>query len=236
MKKVLFLMFFTLIFLSITAVSAEDSGVFLNEENSVGQANEILSDDLIIQETAENIIGDDSTDDGDSTDGGDSTDIDDEVLDEKANSTIAASDVNGYESFTTTINIKLTANSTSLSSKPVQITLNGVTYDKITDANGVVNLNVKLTKGVYLAEIIYDGDDLTTNASKTCKVTINSPIKTKLKIGDKYINYRQGSKCLFYVKLLDANNNVIKNRNVTFKVAGKTYTALTNSYGMLKSI
>ena len=65
-------------------------------------------------------------------------------------------------------------------------------------------------------------------------MTIDSPIKTKLKIGDKYINYRQGSKCLFYVKLLDANNNVIKNRNVTFKVAGKTYTALTNSYGNAK--
>ena len=239
MKRIIFLMFFTFMMLSITAVSAEDSGILPNDDNSVGQVHEILSE--------EEILSDDSTDGGDSGDstggdgtgdstGGDSTDGGDEVLDEKANSTIIASDVKGYESFTTTISIKLTANGTALSSKPVQITLNGVTYDKITDANGVVNLNVKLTKGVYLAEIIYDGDDLTTNASKTCKVTINSPIKTKLKIGDKYINYRQGSKCLFYVKLLDANNNVIKNRNVTFKVAGKTYTALTNSYGMLKSI
>ena len=157
MKRIIFLMFFTFMMLSITAVSAEDSGILPNDDNSVGQVHEILSE--------EEILSDDSTDGGDSGDstggdgtgdstGGDSTDGGDEVLDEKANSTIIASDVKGYESFTTTISIKLTANGTALSSKPVQITLNGVTYDKITDANGVVNLNVKLTKGVYLAEII----------------------------------------------------------------------------------
>ena len=43
MKKVLFLMFFTLIFLSITAVSAEDSGILINDDNSIGQAYEVLS-------------------------------------------------------------------------------------------------------------------------------------------------------------------------------------------------
>ena len=241
MKRIVFLMFFTLMMLSITAVSAEDSEILINDDNSVGQVlevlsgEEMLSDDSTVDGDGGDSTGGDGT--GDSTGGdgtGDSTDDGDEVLDEKANSTITASDVKGYESFITTISIKLTANGTALSSKPIQIILNGVTYDKITDDNGVVKLDVKLTKGVYLAEIIYDGDDLTTNASKTCKVTIESPIKTKLKIGDKYINYRQGSKCLFYVKLLDANNNVIKNRNVTFKVAGKTYTALTNSYGNAK--
>ncbi len=256
MKKVLFLMFFTLIFLSITAVSAEDSGILINDNNSIGQAYEVLSGEemLSVDSTDDSNSGDsvggdgtDSTDDsnsgdsvgGDGTDStgdgsGDSNDDGNEVLDEKANSTLTASDVNGYESFTTTISIILTANGTALSSKPIQILLNGIIYDKITDANGVVKLDVKLTKGVYLAEILYDGDDLTTNASKTCKVTIESPIKTKLKIGDKYINYRQGSKCLFYVKLLDANDNVIKNRKVTFKVAGKTYTAITNKYGNAK--
>ena len=241
MKRIIFLMFFTFMMLSITAVSAEDSEILINDDNSVGQVlevlsgEEMLSDDSTVDGDGGDSTGGDGT--GDSTGGdgtGDSTSAGGEVLDEKANSTITASDVKGYESFITTISIKLTANGTALSSKPIQIILNGVTYDKITDDNGVVKLDVKLTKGVYLAEIIYDGDDLTTNASKTCKVTIESPIKTKLKIGDKYINYRQGSKCLFYVKLLDANNNVIKNRNVTFKVAGKTYTALTNSYGNAK--
>ena len=239
MKKVLFLMFFTLIFLSITAVSAEDSGILINDDNSIGQAYEVLSGEemLSVDSTDDSNSGDSVGGDGtDSTgDGsGDSNDDGNEVLDEKANSTLTASDVNGYESFTTTISIILTANGTALSSKPIQILLNGIIYDKITDANGVVKLDVKLTKGVYLAEILYDGDDLTTNASKTCKVIIESPIKTKLKIGDKYINYRQGSKCLFYVKLLDANDNVIKNRKVTFKVAGKTYTAITNKYGNAK--
>ena len=246
MKKILFLMFFTLMMLSITAVSAEDSEISLNDGNSFGQVNEALSDDLSIQESGEEILADDSTDGdgGDSTDDGDSGDANDgdggdstddgEVLDEKSNSTIIASDFKGYESFTSTINIKLTANGTALSSKHIKILVNGVTYDRTTDANGEVKLNLKLSKGSYLAEISFEGDDLTNNASKICKVIIEAPIQTKLKIGDKYINYRQGSKGLFYVKLLDANNKAIKNRNVTFKVAGKTYTALTNNYGNAK--
>ena len=228
-------MFFTLILLSISAVSAEDNEILLNDGNSVGQVNEAISEDLSIQGTDEDST--DNEDGGDTSDGdGDdpADDGDGEVSDEKLNSTIIASDVKGYESFTTTINIKLTANDTALSEKPIQIILNGVTYSKITDANGEVKLNLKLTKGVYLAEITFAGDDLTNNASKTFKVTVESPIQTKLQIGDKYINYRQGSRCLFYVKLRDANNKIIKNQKVVFKVAGKTFSAITDNSGNAK--
>ena len=158
----------------------------------------------------------------------------DDVTVNKTDSVITASNVKGYETFTTTINIKLTSNGTALPSKALKIILNGITYNKNTDANGEVKLNVKLNKGTYTAQITYLGDDLTTNATKTCKVTIGAPVKTSLKLGDKYINYRQGSKCLFYVKLLDANNKAVKNQIVTFKVAGKTYTAKTNKYGIAK--
>lgn len=238
MKKILLLMFFTLIFLSISAVSAEDNEILLNDGNSFGQVNEAISDDLLIQGTGEEIVCEDSTDNGDSgdtTDGdGDDSADDGEVSDEKLNSTITASDVKGYESFSTAITIKLTANDTALSSKPIKIVLNGVTYDKITDANGEVKLNVNLNKGIYLAEVTFAGDDLINNASKTFKVTVESPIQTKLQIGDKYINYRQGSKCLFYVKLLDANNKAIKNQKVVFKVAGKTFSAITDNSGHAK--
>ena len=69
MKKVLFLMFFTFMMLSITAVSAEDSGILPNDDNSVGQVHEILSE--------EEILSDDSTDGGDSGDAGDSGDSSD---------------------------------------------------------------------------------------------------------------------------------------------------------------
>lgn len=245
MKKILFALLFTLMLFSIAAVSADDDGNLLADDDAnlladdkgLGEVQEVPGEEPLTQEdngeaVAEDIIyGDDDSADS----GGDSSENDEnELPTEKSNSTITASNVKGYESFTSTIKIKLTANGTALSSKDIKILLNGVTYNKRTDANGEVKLNVKLNKGTYLAEITYSGDNLTSNATKTCKVTILSPIKTKLKIGDKYINYRQGSKCLFYVKLLDSKNNAIKNQKVTFKVAGKTYTAITNKYGNAK--
>ena len=216
MKRILLLMLITLTLLSITAVSAEDNATLISDEIAV-------DDEPLAQDTSDEIMGND-------TGGGDESDV--EV--NKTDSTITASNVKGYESFTTTVNIKLTSNGTALSSRALQIILNGVTYNKITDANGEVKLKVKLDKGKYTAKITYLGDDLTNNATKTCKITINAPSATKLKIGDKYINYRQGSKCLFYVKLLDANNKAVKNQNVTFKVAGKTYTAKTDKNGVAK--
>ena len=237
-------MLITLALLSIAAVSAEDNVNLLADENVLGEVHAVDSDEQITQESGMEIVRDDLN-------GGDELpsdyvdvqgddDIGDlnydasEVPQEKIDSTITASDVEGYESFTTAIIIKLTANSTTLSSKMLKIILNGVTYNKLTDENGEVKLNVKLNKGIYAAEITYLGDDLTYNATKTCKVTIVSPIKTKLKLGDAYINYRQGSKCLFYVKLLDENNKTLKNQKVLFKVAGKNYTAITDNYGNAK--
>jgi hypothetical protein len=216
MKRILLLMLITLTLLSITAVSAEDNATLISDEIAV-------DDEPLAQDTSDEIIGND-------TGGGDESDV--EV--NKTDSTITASNVKGYESFTTTVNIKLTSNGTALSSRALQIILNGVTYNKVTDANGEVKLKVKLDKGKYTAKITYLGDDLTSNATKTCKITIGAPSATKLKIGDKYINYRQGSKCLFYVKLLDANNKAVKNQDVTFKVAGKTYTAKTDKNGVAK--
>ena len=210
MKKIFLLMIFTLLILSISAVSADDNIMASADENAVDGLHEIQIEDQANQESSEEIIAENPTDalPEDTTDN--ENDEEDELIEEKANSTITASDVKGYESFTTTISIKLTANNTALSSRQLQIELNGITYNKTTDANGEVKLNVKLNKGTYYAEITYLGDDLTSNATETCKVTIASAIKTKLRIGDKYINYRQGLKSLFYVKLLDAKNNTLK--------------------------
>lgn len=152
----------------------------------------------------------------------------------KTTSKITASNVKGYSSFTSTLNVKLTSNNTVLSGKPVKIVLNGVTYNKNTDRNGEVKLNVNLKAGTYNAQITYGGDNSTGEASATCKITIKEAIKTKLKLGDKDINYRQGSKCLFYVKLVNDNGKAIKNQYVTIKVNGKKYTVKTNKYGNAK--
>ena len=251
MKKILLSLLIILTLLSVTAVSADDGvGDALADENVLSQEVNKISQDTgdddsqpVLEDTDDSqaiskdacdteIIGEDDSQSVLKEDSENNPIGETEV--NKTTSSIAASNVNGYATFTTTLNIKLTSDGKALASKPVKIVLNGVTYNKNTDKDGKVKLNVKLNKGTYDAKITYLGDDLTTEATKTCKLTIKAPIKTKLKIGDKYINYRQGSKCLFYVKLLDANGKPIKNQLVTFKVAGKTYTAKTNKLGNAK--
>ena len=235
MKKLLLLLIIALTLLSVACVSANenvtdivaddvpaDEGLLAQDD--VGDAQELASDDdqnLQATET-EDVIADNSSEDVPS---------EDPVV--KSSSKITASNVKGYEKFTTAIKIKLTSDGNNLKSQKVKIVLNGVTYNKQTDKNGEIKLNVKLKKGSYDAKITYSGNDLVNGTTKTCKVTIKSSKKTKLKLGDKYINYRQGSKCLFYVKLL-ANGKPVKNQYVTFKIKGKTYNAKTNKKGVAK--
>ena len=153
---------------------------------------------------------------------------------EKTPSQMQVSDNKGYTSFSTTLEVKLTSNNTALASKEIKITVNSKTYTRTTDSNGKASLALTLNKGTYNVQYFYAGDDNTLNTTATSKLTISDAVKTSLKVGDKNINYRQGSKCLFYVKLLDGNGKVVKNQKVTFKVSGKTYTATTNGYGNAK--
>ena len=175
---------------SVSAVSASD-----NATNAAGDA------DTLALDASEVELSDDVADET----------LGQEVnTDEKASSSITSSDVSGYESFTSDLTFKLTSDSKPLANKTVSINVAGATYNRNTDANGVAKLSVSLKVGSYTATCYYAGDNATSNATGTCKVTVKAPTKTQLKQGDKDIIYRQGSKCLFFVKLVDAKGKAIK--------------------------
>lgn len=158
----------------------------------------------------------------------------DEVVDEpivKSNSTLSASNVVGYDSFSTKYTVKLESNGSPLANRQVNISINDVTYEKSTNASGQASVSVKLSAGKYTAVSSYAGDENTTECLTTSTITVKAPTKTTIGVADKDINYRQGSKCVFIVRLLDANGKAVKNQKVTFKVNGKTYTANTDSKG-----
>ena len=152
----------------------------------------------------------------------------------RTDSEISSSNTVGYESFKTDISFKLTSNNTALALKDVNVDVNGKTYKKTTNSKGMASLSLNLKKGTYNVKFTYAGDNYTNPTNLTTKLTIKSAEKTTLKVGDKNINYRQGSKCLFYVKLTDSKGKVIKNQQVTIKVSGKTYNVKTNKYGNAK--
>ena len=206
MKRILLLLIIVLAALSVSAVSADDN------------QTDVAAQEIDLEQE---------------TDVGDASDQDDTAPEEvnRTQSEIISSKVKGYESFKTSISFKLVADNKPLASKKVTILLNNVTYSKTTDKNGEATLSVNLKVGTYYARFTYLGDNTTTNATGKCKVVVKEPVKTSLKVVDKYINYRQGSKCLFYVKLVDKSGKAIKNQMVTFRVAGKTYTAKTDKKG-----
>ena len=152
----------------------------------------------------------------------------------KSNSTFSASNVKGYDSFSTKFTVQLKSGGKPLAKKAINITINDVTYKRTTDKSGKASVNVKLSSGKYKALSVYQGDENNTPCKLSHTITIKDSIKTKLKVADKDINYRQGSKCAFIVKLLDANGKALKNKEITFKVNGKTYSAKTDSEGYAK--
>ncbi|MBQ2653846.1 MAG: hypothetical protein IJF83_09830 [Methanobrevibacter sp.] len=154
--------------------------------------------------------------------------IDDEV---KADSTISANSTKGYEGFSTNFVVKLTSEGANLSSKRVIINLNGNNYSRLTDDLGEAVLNIKLEKGTYDVNYYFLGDNQTRPSNGTSRITVADSIKTTLKNADKDINYRQGLRSVFIVRLQTSTGAPVKNQNVTFKANGKTYTAVTDSRG-----
>ena len=53
----------------------------------------------------------------------------------------------------------LDANDNPLANKLVKYTINGVTYNKTTDSNGYINMNINLNEGQYPVHILFAGDN-----------------------------------------------------------------------------
>lgn len=210
-SKLVFCLIIVLALISISAVSA-------SEDNATGSVELIQDNDTVA--VAEDVqVAEES----------------DEILEvddaSKINSTISSQNAVGYENFKTKIVVKLTANNKNLASKPVNVTVDDVLYRRITNGDGQIILTFKLTKGTYDVSFAYGGDENTTACNGTSKITVKDAIKTKMVIYDKYMNYRQGLKNPFIVRLLDAKGNALKNQKVTFRFNGRSYVVTTNGYG-----
>lgn len=109
----------------------------------------------------------------------------------------------------------------------VKILGNSINY--ITDANGQVKIKVP-TSGpkTYTARIKYAGSDKFRVSSASAKVTVKKAIPS---ITAKSASYKLQVKAKKYTVSLMNQNKIIKNKKVTIKINGKTYTSKTNSKG-----
>lgn len=114
----------------------------------------------------------------------------------------------------------------------IKIKINGKTYSKKTDSNGIASLSVKsFKKGLYTVEYSYDGTKYFKAAKAKNLVTIiDNASDTKLTVkGTKTFGYGAGTP---FKVAFTAGGVPLPKRTMTFNVNGKTYTQTTDNKGI----
>ncbi|MBQ2653687.1 MAG: Ig-like domain-containing protein [Methanobrevibacter sp.] len=86
--------------------------------------------------------------------------------------------------------------------------------------DGYASLKINLNPGTYTITATYNGYKVSN------KITVKPILITK------NISTKKAKTIKFTAKLLDSKGKIVKNKKITFKVSGKTYTANTNSKGI----
>ena len=110
---------------------------------------------------------------------------------------------------------------TPLSNVTVNITVNGVTYQRTSNENGTINMNINLNPGNYILTVFSPVDNKT--------YTFNVEVLSTLNSEDLVKYYRNGSQ--FVVSVLDGEGNPLANSAVTFNINGVFYTRISDDNG-----
>ena len=112
-----------------------------------------------------------------------------------------------------------------LKNTKVSFVINGKTYTRTTDSNGVASINIKLAVGKYKVT----ATNTYSNEKITNKITV---IKEKTSIDAKAKTYiHANKKGSFTVTLKSKHNALLKDKKVTFTYNNKTVTSRTNENG-----
>ncbi|MBR0272238.1 MAG: hypothetical protein IJQ68_09690 [Methanobrevibacter sp.] len=102
----------------------------------------------------------------------------------------------------------------------VTFNINGVMYERKTNASGYAQLNINLRPGDYIITAMYGG----------CSVANNITVKPILSAENITMKYRDGTQ--FNATLLDGEGNLYVGQNVIFNINGVFYNRTTDSAGI----
>ena len=116
---------------------------------------------------------------------------------------------------------------TAIENATISLTINGKTYNKTTDKDGIAYMNIRLVSSKqYNVTATYAGTDdykgTTLNSTITIIPTITAEDVEKI-----FRNQTQ-----YYPKLTDSNGNPLKDTKVTMNINGVFYTKITNEKGI----
>ena len=129
----------------------------------------------------------------------------------------------------TPFKVALTAGKVPLAKRTVTLTLNGNTYTKTTDGNGLVSLPINLAIGKYTVTYKNKAESNVNSKTGSTAITVKERASTSLtwKSGT---SFNQGTQT-YKILLKDSNGQALANKNVKLTVNSKTYTATTSSSG-----
>ena len=124
---------------------------------------------------------------------------------------------------------KLTdSNNNSIANATIYFTINSITYNRTTDANGTASIALNLESNTYSASITYNGSDVYSKISKNVNITVKPSIMAE-DIVKMYQNDTQ-----FYATFLGEHAKALANTNVTFNIHGVLYIRETDENGTTK--
>ena len=111
------------------------------------------------------------------------------------------------------------SNGNPLANQTVTITINGVDYTRITDANGIASLAINLNPGIYTVTATFNGTSINSTITVLSTLTSDNVIKY----------YKNGTQ--YYVTVVDGQGNPIANQKVYLNINEVIYERITNENG-----
>ena len=147
----------------------------------------------------------------------------------KENVSLTAPDIKMYykdaSKFAVTLKDK---NKKAIAKAKIKITVNGKSYEKVTDSKGKCSINLNLNSGSYSILTSFAGTNK--YASKSIKSTVT--VKSTIKSSD-FSKYYKNS-AAYYATFYNQKGKLLKNTAVKFKLNSKTYSIKTNAKGVGK--
>ncbi|MDL2271291.1 hypothetical protein LJC03_05765 [Methanobrevibacter sp. OttesenSCG-928-I08] len=142
---------------------------------------------------------------------------------------IEANDLNMTYNDGSSFNVILSdVNGSLLANKNVSFILNGQTYNKLTDENGIATITINLYPGTYTITYSYSTEGKTDYNKGSNIITVS---KIKLELTGNDLVMWPGDDSSVYVKLTQKGSPVA-NQEIIFTVNGKEYTRVTNASGI----
>ena len=132
----------------------------------------------------------------------------------------------------TSLKVAYTAGGVPLAKKTVKLVINGKSYSKTTDANGIVAVPINLAIGSYNVTYNANGDLVFSPASGSCEIDVfqRAPSKVLWKCGSSYKDNSQ----TFTVLVTDSKGKATSGGMAELTIDGETYTATVGSDGYAK--